>query len=62
MRITTSTRLSPGYYPCRGISPAVEIATDGVTLDLAGSVIDGGDFTSVGIHITTAPALRSETG
>ncbi len=62
MRITTSTRLSPGYYPCRGISPAVEIATDGVTLDLAGSVIDGGDFTGVGIHIHDCSGVTIRNG
>ena len=62
MRTTTSTRLSPDYYAYRDDGSAVEIATDGVTLDLAGSVIDGVDFTGTGIHVHDCAGVTVRNG
>ena len=51
MLITESTQLSPDRYGRADASPVLEVATDHVTLDLAGSVIDGVDFSGIGIHV-----------
>ncbi len=51
MQIFESVRLTPDRYVGAGTGPVFEIATDGVTLDLSGCVVDGIDFTGVGIHI-----------
>ena len=51
MQISTSTKLTPDRYVATGSQSAFEVTTDGVTLDLTGCVVDGSDFTGVGIHV-----------
>ena len=51
MQISASTKLTPDHYVSTRSGSAIEVATDGVTLDLSGCVIDGVDFTGVGIHV-----------
>ncbi len=51
VRVSTSTILTPDRYSASGSAPAFEVATDGVTLELTGCVVDGSDFTGVGIHV-----------
>ena len=53
MKITESTILTPGRYTRAGNhSPElsiIEVEADGVVLDMAGAVLDGEDFSGVGI-------------
>ena len=58
MKILDSTRITPNRYTGSAASPIFEIATDGVTVDLSGSVIDGIDFTGVGIHVHDCAEVR----
>ena len=55
MKITESTILTPGRYTRAGNhSPElsiIEVETDGVVLDMAGAVLDGEDFSGVGILV-----------
>ena len=55
MKITTSTALTPDRYTrARNPNPddpIIEIAADGVVLDMAGAVLDGEDFSGVGILV-----------
>ena len=44
-------RLTPARYVGSGPEPVFDVATSGVTLDLSGCVVDGADFTGVGIHV-----------
>ena len=53
MKITESTILTPGRYTRAGNHnpelPIIEVEADGVVLDMAGAVLDGEDFSGVGI-------------
>jgi hypothetical protein len=55
MKITESTILTPGRYTRAGNhSPElsiIEVEADGVVLDMAGAVLDGEDFSGVGILV-----------
>ena len=51
MLISSSTKLVPDRYVATGSEPVIEVATDGVTLDLTGCFVEGADFTGVGIHV-----------
>ena len=51
MRIFDSTQFRPDHYTNGSGTSLVEIATDGVTLDLTGSVLDGMNLTDVGVHV-----------
>ena len=51
MRVPTSTKLTPDRYVTTGSGPALEVTTDGVTLDLSGCFLDGVDSTGIGIHV-----------
>ncbi|MCH7802018.1 MAG: hypothetical protein IIC24_10830, partial [Chloroflexi bacterium] len=55
MKITESTTLTPDrHVRARNQDPAdpiIEIAADGVALDMAGAVLDGEDFSGVGILV-----------
>ncbi|MDP6714820.1 MAG: hypothetical protein QF368_09370, partial [SAR202 cluster bacterium] len=55
MKITQSTTLTPDRHTRardgNSDSPIIEIAADGVVLDMAGAVLDGEDFLSVGILV-----------
>ena len=55
MKITESTILTPGRYTRAGNHnpelPIIEVEADGVVLDMAGAVLDGEDFSGVGILV-----------
>ena len=51
MLVFDSVKMTPDRYVGSGSEPVFEIATDGVTLDLSGCVVDGVDFTGVGVHV-----------
>ena len=51
LHISESTKLTPDRYVRGDRQSVFEIATDGVTLDLSGCVVDGVDFTGAGIHV-----------
>jgi parallel beta-helix repeat protein len=55
MKITESTILTPGRYTGAGNHspelPIIEVEADGVVLDMAGAVLDGEDFSGVGILV-----------
>ena len=52
MKTSRSTRLPSQRYTSRaGERWLIEISTDGVELDLAGAVLDGGDFRGYGVYV-----------
>ncbi len=69
MKISTSTTLVPARYS-RPLDRAdgseggslIEVSDDGVVLDLAGAVLDGEDFTGLGVYVHDCESVTIKNG
>ena len=62
IQITEDTVLAPGRYSRTDSGPLLEIASSGVSVDLGGAVLDGGDFSGVGVLVRDCSDVTIRNG